>query len=261
MPNGQESSSLGPPLRTQDGVALATRCWAGPPRPKGVVVLVHGLAAGKDNPRVVSLAIELRDLGFEVLTYDSRGHGESGGLCTLGYLERFDVAAAVDSVRGRGVPIVVVGASMGAVAALSYAATGPEVAGVVAVSSPAEWRLPLRVRSLLTATLARTRAGRQFAHRRMNVRIARWSSPEPPRLMLDRVTCPLVIVHGGRDPIIPIRHGLESALRADDHRSVVVVPHMGHAFDPAGYPQICEAVAWVLSRPGLDSSGSPLSRT
>jgi alpha-beta hydrolase superfamily lysophospholipase len=243
-----ERGSISPRLRTEDGVELATRSWPLPVGARAAVVLVHGLAANKDDLRVVALAEELSALGFEVLAYDSRGHGQSGGLCTLGHLERFDVAAAADSVRSRGVPIVVVGASMGAVATLAYAATAPDIAGVVAVSSPAEWRLPFRPRSVLTATLARTKAGRHFAHRKMNVRIAPWSSPEPPRALLDRVECPLVIVHGGRDPIIPISHGLESALQADERRSIAVVPHMGHAFDPAGYPQICDAVAWVLSR-------------
>ena len=71
---------------------------------------------------------------------------------------------------------MVVGASMGAVAALAYAVTASDIAGVVAVSSPSEWRLPLRVRSITTACLARTRVGRSFAHRRMHVRIAPWTS-------------------------------------------------------------------------------------
>ena len=62
--------------------------------------------------------------------------------------------------------VVLVGASMGAVAVLSHAATAHDLSGVVAVSSPGEWRLPLRIRSIATAGLARTRTGREFALRR-----------------------------------------------------------------------------------------------
>ena len=45
------------------------------------------------------MAHELRAEGHAVITYDMRGHGESEGLCTLGDLERLDVAAAVVAAR------------------------------------------------------------------------------------------------------------------------------------------------------------------
>jgi hypothetical protein len=35
-------------------------------------------------------------------------------------------------------------------------------------------------------------------------------------------------------------------------RHVVVVPGMGHAFDPAGHHAVCEALTWVF-----DDIGSP----
>ena len=50
--------------------------------------------------------------------------------------------AAVHVARERSDRVVLVGTSMGAIAALRYAATDPELAGVVAVSCPAAWRLP-----------------------------------------------------------------------------------------------------------------------
>jgi hypothetical protein len=31
---------------------------------------------------------------------------------------------------------------------------------------------------------------------------------------------------------------------------VTLVPNMGHAFDPAGYQQICAAVDWALQQEG-----------
>jgi len=61
------------------------------------------------------------------------------------------VAAVVEWAATRGNPMVLIGASMGAVAALSYAADHDSLAGVIAISSPGDWRLPLRVRSLVTA--------------------------------------------------------------------------------------------------------------
>jgi pimeloyl-ACP methyl ester carboxylesterase len=238
----------GPRLETADGIRLATRRWAALDQGRATVVVAHGLTANKDEPRVVSLCAALQRQGFEVIAYDSRGHGQSGGQCTLGDLERHDVAAVVRWARARNRRIVLVGASMGAVAVLSYAATAHDLSGVVAVSSPGEWRLPFRIRSLATAGLARTKAGRKFARRHMNVRIAPWTSPESPRSLVGRVEVPLVVVHGRRDTIIPHGAGLAAAISDHPRRSVVLVQSMGHAFDPVGHGQICESVNWTLSQ-------------
>jgi pimeloyl-ACP methyl ester carboxylesterase len=166
-------------LETSDGVELATRIWPATDRARAVVV-AHGLTANKDEHRVVSLSAALQREGFEVIAYDSRGHGQSGGQCTVGDLERHDVASAVALGAHSRLGGRVGGSPMGAVAVLSYAATAHDLSGVVAVSSPGEWRLPLRIRSVATAGVARTRTGREFARRRMNVRIAPSTSPRVP---------------------------------------------------------------------------------
>lgn len=85
----------GPRLETADGIRLATRRWPALDQGRATVVVAHGLTANKDEPRVVSLCAALQRQGFEVIAYDSRGHGQSGGQCTLGDLERHDVAAVV----------------------------------------------------------------------------------------------------------------------------------------------------------------------
>src|SRR5438270_7952639 len=97
-------------LTASDGIDLAVRSWSDTGEPRASVVLVHGLAATKDNPELVAVATSLQDRGFDVVAYDARGHGESAGICTLGDLERYDVAAAVAHARRSGPPVVVVGA-------------------------------------------------------------------------------------------------------------------------------------------------------
>jgi pimeloyl-ACP methyl ester carboxylesterase len=236
-------------LVTDDGIALSGLLELSTGAARATIVLVHGLAATKDHPHVKALVTRLRNRNFDVLSYDSRGHGDSGGLCTLGDLERLDVAAAVAWATGRVAPTVLVGASMGGIAALRYAATHPDLAGVVVVSSPAEWRIPIRLRSVLTIALARTKPGRWVAARRMGVRISPvWNYDETPRVLADRVTCPLAVVHGRRDSLIPTRAGLEFHLRADARRYVVLAHDMGHAFDLRGHDAICAAVDWTLEQ-------------
>ena len=187
-------------LLTDDGVRLSARSWASEFPASALIVLVHGFSAGKDNRDVVSLAMRLRDEGFDVVAYDARGHGESEGECTLGDLEHHEVAAAVTWARRRSSRIVLVGASMGAVAVLHHAASGPDVAGVVVVSSPSGWRMPMRARALLTGGLTRTKPGRWVSARRMQVRIHPvWTTPRPVSDVFQAACASLPVIELGSE--------------------------------------------------------------
>jgi pimeloyl-ACP methyl ester carboxylesterase len=239
----------GPRLLTSDGVELVTRSWACDGEARAIVVLVHGLSSTKDHPHVVGLAERIRTRSLDVLSYDARGHGGSGGLSTLGDLERHDVAAAVAYARTLHPRVALVGASMGAIAAIAYAAGDPDLAGVVVVSSPADWRIPFRIRALFTVLVARTKVGRLFAERHTHVRIyPEWNPTEPPRSVAKRVagTVPLAIVHGRNDHLIPFHFSLGVSSTEIPNAHAVVVPGMGHAFDPVGYEAICDALDWTL---------------
>ena len=58
---------------------------------------------------------------------------------------------------------------------------------------------------------------------------------------------PLAIVHGRNDHLIPFRFSLGVSNTEVPDAHAVVVPGMGHAFDPAGYGSICDALEWVLN--------------
>jgi fermentation-respiration switch protein FrsA (DUF1100 family) len=61
---------------------------------KRTVVLCHGIGSAKE--RELDLAKYLAERGYNVLVFDFRGHGESGGnFVSFGIRERFDVMAAI----------------------------------------------------------------------------------------------------------------------------------------------------------------------
>jgi pimeloyl-ACP methyl ester carboxylesterase len=137
---------------------------------------------------------------------------------------------------------------MGAIAVLRHAAADPAVSGVVTVSSPARWRLPRTARSLLAAGLTQTRPGRWLAARHLDVRLAKgWSRPEPPVALAAQLSVPLAVVHGAQDRFIPLAEGRVLAQAAGGPCRLVVVPGMGHAFEPVALGAIADALEWVMA--------------
>jgi alpha-beta hydrolase superfamily lysophospholipase len=233
---------------TTDDVLLSGCSWLRTETPQAAVVLVHGFSASADDPNVSALAEALHDDGVDVVCYDARGHGTSEGHSTLGDLERHDVAAAVEAARYRSDRVVLVGASMGAIAALRYAAATDGLAGVVSVSCPARWRLPRNLRGVAAAGLTRTRVGRAVASRWMGVQVApRWTNPEPPVALVPEVHAPIAFVHGADDPFVPVSDAHELFDLAREPRRIQIVPAMGHAFEPQSVPAVREAVEWALA--------------
>jgi pimeloyl-ACP methyl ester carboxylesterase len=237
-------------MRTDDAVRLAARWWSSHCG-RGTAVVAHGFGGSQDSPQVVTLALALNALGIATLTYDSRGHGQSTGRCSLGADERHDVRAAVDEARRRGGPVVVVGSSMGAIASLRYAVDDPELAGVVSVSCPAVWRVPPTPRGVMAVIVTQTRPGWALASRMMGVRLmTSRPRPAPPIDLVEHVGAPVTFVHGARDRFMSFDAAVSLHARANEPRRLAIVPGMGHGFDDVAISVICDAVEWSLPMGG-----------
>lgn len=125
-------------LHTTDDLQLDARLY---PADKGrLAILLHMYPADQTSWSESARALQVS--GVSVLTFDFRGYGASEGDKDAGEIE-LDVRAALDFARERGYrEIVLVGASMGGTAAIVVAADQPaggELAGVIALSAPAEF--------------------------------------------------------------------------------------------------------------------------
>jgi fermentation-respiration switch protein FrsA (DUF1100 family) len=107
-----------------------------------VIIMVHGNGANRDDPTIgtLDIAAELVNHAYNVLMFDLRGCGESGGdMVSGGYHEKKDILGAVEYVRKRGFHnIGVIGFSLGAVSSLLAAAETEDIDAVVADSSYAD---------------------------------------------------------------------------------------------------------------------------
>src|SRR5262249_18820148 len=115
---------------TADGVRLGG--WLVPhPQARGNAIFCHGW--GRNRGHVAGLLPTLHGLGLNVLAFDFRGHGPSGGPpATFGHRETAALLAAEASLRQRfpGRPLFLVGVSYGAAVTLLAL---PELSGVRAV--------------------------------------------------------------------------------------------------------------------------------
>src|SRR5204862_4012292 len=133
----------------------------------------------------------LRHRGFDVIAYDSRGHGRSeGDRCTYGFFEKQDLRLVLDQA---GVDrAILIGHSLGAAVALQEAAIDRRVQAVVAASTFADLRSIAAERapavftpSLIEAAFARAEHDADF--------IVNDVSPLRAAALL---TIPVLIIHG-----------------------------------------------------------------
>lgn len=241
-------------LQTDDGVLLHG-LWRRCEEPQATIVVVHGFSASVNEPGVRRLARELGGADLDVLVYDARGHGRSGGTSAVGSAEHLDVASACAAASSPATPLVLVGISMGAVAVVRHlagAGAAAGVAGAVLVSAPSRWQMRPTPTGIVAALLTKTLPGRSLAARTLGVRVApHWRTGEAPESMITRVGVPVAVVHGADDRLLSPEHGERLRSCAAGPARLDIVTGMGHGVRHRGFPEVLTAVRWIIdaSRP------------
>lgn len=134
-----------------DGTSIFYRSWTRDAAPAPVLLLMHGL--GAHSGWFIDMGNSLNALGLTVYVTDHRGFGRSSG--ARGHATRQDqytrdLEAVIDEIRSRhnGVPIFILGHSLGGVFALHLAArdaVGKRIKGVMLVNPgmAVVWKVPL----------------------------------------------------------------------------------------------------------------------
>ncbi len=202
---------------TRDGLTLRGWLFAPETVPKGLIVYLHG----KDENRRFGAAIAERYVprGYEILTFDLRAHGASGGLfTTYGALEVGDLSQALDSIPVR--PVILIGESLGAAIALQTAASDERVRGVVVVASFAA--LEPRIRE--QAGRLEVEPSFEWIGRHAGFRVQDIS----PRRAAERIRVPVLLIHGTRDTVTPFHHSQEIFDALAGEKRLLRVEGAGH---------------------------------
>lgn len=223
---------------TADGVTLAGSYLSGPAGPGGpAVAILHGFGGHHRKPRFALLAERVAAFGA-VLTVDLRGHGRSGGRCTLGDREELDALAAVAWLRERGHEwVALLGVSMGGAAAIRGAGAAQGAAkpdAVCTVSTAARWGLRTSREMRVLERLPVSTPGRAAVRGVLRTRMARgWGFPDEPVTRVAGIApAPLLLVHGADDHYFGPHQAELLYVNAGEPKALWVEPAgFGHAED------------------------------
>jgi pimeloyl-ACP methyl ester carboxylesterase len=175
----------------------------------GHVLLCHG-NAGNLGDRVPHVEL-LAAAGFDVLAFDYRGYGGSSGRPSEAGTYRDARAAREVLLAQAGVDperVFYLGESLGGAVALALALERPP-AGLILQAA---------------FTSVRDMARLHFPA------IPRAVVPDayPSLRLIPRLQCPVLVVHGGRDRIVPLMHGEALAEAAPEPKQLEVFPDAAH---------------------------------
>lgn len=171
---------------------------------RGSIVIAHGW--GTNREVMLPLARPLQAEGWNVLLFDMRNHGESDG-DDFSSMPRFaeDIEAAVDWIRAQpghaDEPVGLLGHSVGGAAALLAASGRDDIAAVVSLSTFAHPADMMR-RWLKWKKLPFFPVG-WYVLRYVERVIGHRFDAIAPINTLPRLRCPVLLVHGRDDPVIP----------------------------------------------------------
>jgi fermentation-respiration switch protein FrsA (DUF1100 family) len=194
----------------------------------GALLLCHG-NAGNIGDRVLHAAL-LTAIGFDVLLFDYRGYGRSGGRPNEEGTYRDARAALTCLVEQPGVDpsrLFYLGESLGGAVALDLALERPP-AGLVLLSAFTGVRELGRLHyPLVPATLV--------------------PDAYPALRRIHELDAPLLVLHGDRDEIVPVAQGRALFEAAPGPKRMMVFPGLGHNdLVPYAGAELAQVIAsWV----------------
>jgi alpha-beta hydrolase superfamily lysophospholipase len=203
--------------------------------PRGIVLMFPGYAGVKEA--FLTPAAELYQFGYSSLLVDFRGSGgSSGNDTTLGLREADDVAASFAYARQHWPrqPIILYGISMGGAAILRAVAIDGVHPAAIIIEGVFD-RLLTTVQHRFDAVHLPSWPAAQLLVFWGSVQIGLNGFRHNPIDYAGAITCPILVMHGERDPWITSGETQALVARIDGPKQLVEFPGIGHEM-PYVYP-------------------------
>lgn len=200
------------------------------------VIIVHGILGSRWE--AMKYADIYLDLGFNVLIYDSRYHGESGGTdVSLGYFEKYDLDNCVQWVKkaNPGGVIGIHGESLGAATALLHSNINEDKKNVkfYVVDCPYS-DLPELFKDKLSSEI---KVNNKIVSNIMVFysSVVAWYKSGfslysiSPIKAIKNVETPIMFIHGADDDLIPPTMSMDLYRAKNGAKALYIAPNSGHA--------------------------------
>lgn len=224
-----------------DGLELAGLLFRPAAEPRGALLVCHGAGSRKENHRL--MGEQAAAAGLAALTFDFRGHGQSGGVMDPeGW--RDVVAAGEALLAASGAPwLAARGTSMGGCLLLQAAYVRPRLFGALALLCPADGASLLRGLDRLESP-----GGQDDEY------VARFDAAalRPFLTQLDLIALAtgvprVLLAHARDDEAVPFAHSERLAAVLAPPARFIVLDEGGH-HGPGRSPEVARAtIAWALA--------------
>ena len=234
---GEEISIKEFTLITEDGVTISVSHFLyGQPN---VCILAHGFMGSKHRPYIKTLSERLSKC-WDIITFDFRGHGASGGVFN-GLDELYDIKAVVDYAKNSGYKkVVVVGFSLGGIEGIYEAAKFHNIDALITVSTPANAEI-IKSKAKWLFWLVTNRFGRIVLQ--PWVRLDNVPQLPKPVTVIEQVSpIPLLIIQGTEDILVDIEQAEMLYEKAKEPKELVIIEGMKHP------PKLTEEFYYTVER-------------
>ncbi len=188
---------------------------------KRCIVTCHGLFSSKDSSKYVELAKKACSKGFSVFRFDHRGVGESSGkIEDTKIIDRIqDLLIVLNFIKSKGFErIGIFASSLGAYISLI-------VSMLIKIDTLVCIAVPVNLREVVIKNL-----------KQLNLQTIKWPFIKDLDCydlvkIVKRVKCPVLLIHGSSDELIPVNH-VEELYRniGSNIKKLIIIHNADHSF-------------------------------
>lgn len=216
-------------VKTEDGIEIA---FNEIDREKEkVIIICHGIKQYKDSLTFTMMAREFED-DYDVINMDLRGHGRSGGKCTLTALEVYDLKAVVDYAYKKHKKIGVIGFSLGAATSILTAATYKNIHSLILVSPFAKLaHVNFKFWKMSAVFSIFSNIKNNLRDKGRSVKIGNvFLDKKDPIDVIDKISnTPILFLHGAKDWVIDPSHSQRLYQKANPPKRLIIFENAVHA--------------------------------